>query len=138
MRIEIPTDVEYNTTLNHRDINPSAFVVLGLQSDSVLNQKVKECAGITMLVNTIHETILGFLAHFRCAGEIVPEDGGELRIIGEIVFEDAVGHAKVLRKVFSEHEDELAHVLEEDFDQMPEAGNVFFSRPLIRAYRMLS
>ena len=87
-----------------------------------------------MLMDTIHEAILGFLAHFRCAGEIVPENGGELRVVGEVVFKDAVWHAKVLRQVFGEDENELAHVFEEDLDQMPEAGNILFSGPLIRAY----
>jgi hypothetical protein len=64
----------------------------------------------------------------------VPEYGGELRVVGEVVFKNAVWHAKVLRQVFGEDENELAHVFEKDLDQMPEAGNVFFGRPLIRSY----
>ncbi len=70
-------------------------MVLSLQSQSVLNQQGEECAGITMLVNSSHEAILGFLAYFSCAGEIVPEYGGELRVVGEVVFKNAGRHAKV-------------------------------------------
>ena len=49
-----------------------------------------------MLVNSSHEAILGFLAYFGCAGEIVPEYGGELRVVWEVVFKNAVRDAKVL------------------------------------------
>src|ERR1700733_7653859 len=40
--------------------------------------------------------------------------------------------------MFGEDENEFAHVFEEYLDEVPEARNVFFGGPLVRACRMLS
>jgi hypothetical protein len=134
----IRTDVKYDATINHRNIDPSAFVILRLQSNSILNQQVEECAWVAVLVNSRYETIFGFLTHFGRAGEVVPEYRRELRIVGEIIFENAIWYAEVLRQMFGEDENEFAHVFEEDLHQVPEAGDVVFRGPLIWAYHITS
>jgi len=108
-----------------------------LQSNPVLNQQIEECAGVAVLVNARYEVIVGFLAYFRRAREVVPEYRCELCVVGKIVFEYVVWNAEMFREVFGEDKNKFTHSFKENLHQVPEAGDVCFAGPLIWTYQTM-